>query len=195
MGNALGHALHRDGAPTARPGWRLAGGLLLACGAGLTAAALYGVTFAFYFATPMTRPLRWALWPCVPVIVAVLLLAIVLAVRRSATAPHGWDTLLAFPASAILLTATGMALRVSGFYYRGPIYRDVAWRYETAAAIGGLLLGIGVACMLARRWWLRTAYAVPLGLLCLLIAGTVPANSIYTVTITTVITAWWLYRV
>lgn len=192
FGDVLTSAQYRDGTrrlPTLDgPGGHVAGGIAIAVTAGLSIAALYGVTAAVFFALPLSRLLRWSLLPILPT--AVIAAIIIWAARRRLPPPRGWDAYLAFPASSIICTTAGLVLVAT--WWHGPIPPVMSGWWDTIGRFGGMLMGIGIACTVVRTLSLR----IPLGLVMagfgfLLIAR---GPSILSITYAVAVALWWAYR-
>jgi hypothetical protein len=190
LGAALAQAQQRDGAPTAAPSpARTAGGIALAVTAGLAVAALYAVTAGVYFALPASQPLRWAVVPLLPA--AVVGAAIAWTARRPARPPHGWDALLAFPASSVIFGAIGMLLLAT--WWHGPIPAVLSGAMEPLGRLGAGLVGVGIACALVRHLGLRLVLGSVLAVFGFLIAGA-GGDGILAVTYALAVTVWAGYR-
>ena len=194
FGTALAQALHRDGAPAhptlAGPQARVAGGIALAVVSGLAVAALYGVAAAVRFGLPVSGPLRWTLVPILPTAALAGVIAW-LAARRQATPPRGWDGLLTFPISSVVLTTAGTVMLAT--WWQGPIPALFSGRAGVIGRAGGVLIGAGVACALVRHWAPRVGLSVFLALFGFLIAGA-GGTSILAAVYAVAVTLWWAYR-
>jgi hypothetical protein len=190
LGVALAQAQHRDGAPTDTAGVaRIAGGIALAVLAGLAVAAMYGVAAGVYFAIPVSYPLRWALLPVLPA--AAVAAGIAWTARRPIRPPHGWDAVLAFPPSSVVCTAVGMAALVT--WWHGPVPAALSGVLGTLGRVGGMLIGVGIACALVRHLGLRLVLGLFLALFGFLMAGA-GGVGILAVTYAVTVTAWTAYR-
>jgi len=189
LGVALAQAQHRDGAPSSEQPTRIAGGIALAVTAGLAVAALYGVTAGVYFAVPVSDPLRWALLPVLPA--AAVAAGIAWTARRPIRSPGGWDAVLAFPVSSVGCTAVGMALLVS--WWHGPIPAGLSGVMGPLGRVGGMLIGVGIACALVRHLGLRLVLGLFLAVFGFLMASA-GGVGILAVTYAVAVTAWAAYR-
>jgi hypothetical protein len=192
LGAALAQAQHRDNANGISPDGRVertAGGLTLAVTAGLAIAAMYAVAAGVYFALPVAQPLRWALLPLLPI--AAVAAGIAWLARRPTTPAAGWDELLAFPISSIVVTTAGMLLLAT--WWLGPLPAALSGWGDTVGRLGGVLIGVGIACTLARNPALRAGLAVFLALFGFLVVGA-GGTSILAVAYAIAVTAWWAYR-
>ncbi len=169
-------------------GTRIATGLGLAAAAGLAATSLYAVTAAVYFGYPITDLLRWALLPSLPTSLFAAALA-ALAWRHHNPAA-GWDTFLAFPLISVATAAAG-TIAVALWWHGGLPWWANSW-VDPIGYVGGVLVGVGVACALTRHLVARIALAVLLGLFLLIISRTGPG--IPAIIYAVAASAWWASR-
>jgi hypothetical protein len=169
---------------------RIVRGLIRAVGCGVAVAGLYAVTAAVHFAYPVTDLLRWALLPVLPIAAGVLALA-VLAWRRPITPPAGWDAVLAFPASSVI-TVTAGTVAVAVWWHTGMPWWLGGWK-DLVGYLGGLLIGVAIACTLVRHPAVRVALIVLLGFLALIISKSGP--DILAVIYAISVAAWLARRV
>jgi hypothetical protein len=191
FGDLVVRIRHREGTggvAADSPGVRLAGGIAGATAAGLAAAALYAVVAAFYFALPVSQPLRWALLPLLPA--AAVTAVIAWQTRRRTQIPRGWDTLSAFPLSSVLLTAAGMIMLAA--WWHGPLPIALSGWGEVIGRIGGLLVGAGIGCVLTGHLGLRLALAAFLGIVGFFIAG--GGDEVLASGYAIAVALWWAHR-
>jgi hypothetical protein len=192
LGAALARAQQRD---YARPAVaevsveRTAGGIALAVTAGVAIAAIYGVAAAVYCGLPVSQPLRWALLPLLPP--AAVAAGIAWLARRPIEPARGWEALLAFPNSSTLLTAAGMLLLAT--WWTGPIPAVLSGWGQTLGRVGGMLIGVGIACTLVSHLGLRVALAVFVAFFGFLVVGA-GGTGILAVGYALAVTAWWASR-
>lgn len=156
--------------------------------AGVAVAGLYAVTAAVFFALPVSRLLRWSVAPLVPVVVCGAVLA-VLAWRRQP--PRGdWDGFLAFPLSSSVPAAVGI-FGVAGWWHGHLPGWFVGWE-SVVGYVGGLLVGVALACTLARRLVLRIGLTLLLGFFCMIVSRSGP--QILAVIYALAAATWWGQR-
>jgi hypothetical protein len=148
------------------------------------------VLTAVMFALPVAGPLRWAVLPVLPVAVCAAVLAW-LAGRRGVAPRQGWDAFLAFPVSSVVAAALGTML--VAFWVHGSFPAGLAGWAETVGRVGGLLIGVGVACTLVRPVLLRVVLGVPLALFGVVVVGA-GSTGILAVVYTIAATLWWGQR-
>jgi hypothetical protein len=170
-------------------GNRISGGIGVAVAAGLATAALYAVTAAVFLNQPVGDLMRWALLPILPISASAAAVA-VLAWRRAATPTGGWDGFLTFPATA-MITATVGILAVSMWWYGPAPWWLNGWT-TGIGLLGGVLIGVAVACTLVRHPVARLALAVPLALFTTIISRTGP--DIVAVIWAVAVAAWWIWH-
>jgi hypothetical protein len=141
----------------------LGSGVLAATVFGVIIAALYGVTASFYIGQRgVSSGLRWALLPQLPTVAVVVLLAVI-ATRGGRMPTQGWQQLLRFPAASTVLVTAGLAMtefsapRATGM---------LAVLLSLMGIVGGLLVGVAVACAVVHRFLFRAIAAIPFGLFC-----------------------------
>lgn len=167
---------------------RITAGLLVAAAGGPAVAGLYGVTAAVYFAYPVGHVLRWAVLPVLPIAAAVLALAL-LSWRRNES-DTGWNQILAFPVSSTLAISGGV-VAIAIWYHQplailGSANQSVGW-------IGGILIGVGVACTLVRPIAARAVLSVLLGFFTFVLSRSGP--NILAVIYAIAVTVWCAHRV
>jgi Hsp70 protein len=163
-------------------------------GAGLLAAAALGVAacglnaiFAAVILQWSTAPfLRWAVLPPLP-IVAVVAATAAVATRWGRVPAGGWHAWLNFPAGSIWVATVGTVLVQVAQTTPAELSTEVAGR------VGGLLLGVATALLVARRRAYRLIAAAPL---CVFTAGIVGASTtgILALVYVTAATGWWARR-
>ncbi|MCA2216302.1 Hsp70 family protein [Jidongwangia harbinensis] len=200
LGTALAHAQPHLPAP-GRAGEvavvRAAGGITLAVLTGLAIAALYAVAAAAYLGLWLSLSLRWAVLPLLPVTAVLAAMAWTLRDRQQAL--NEVDAVLAFPASSIVFTTTGMLLVVVWWsVYLPPALSSIQ---PVLRILGGVLVGIGIACTLARSLPLRGVLAVFLAVFCVAVAGAghrtlalTGGPGILALLYTGAVTVWAVYR-
>jgi hypothetical protein len=137
----------------------------------------------------VSQPLRWALLPLLPI--AAVAAGIAWLARRPITPARGWDGLLGFPISSIVATTVGMLLLAT--WWHGPLPAALSGWDDTLGRVGGVLIGVGIACTLARKLALRAVLAAFLALFGFLVTGA-GGTSILAVAYALAVTAWWAYR-
>jgi hypothetical protein len=166
---------------------QIGAGLLSAAALGVAASGLNAIFAAVYLKSPPAPFLRWAVLPLLPT-VAVLTATAVVATRWGQVPARGWPAWLDFPAGSVCVAAVGMVVvQVAQTTPSGEVLVGVAGR------VGGLLLGVAMALLVARRWPYRLIAAAPL---CVFTAGTVGASTtgILALVYITAATGWWARR-
>ncbi|MFF5293025.1 Hsp70 family protein [Paractinoplanes globisporus] len=166
------------------PAAQAATGILAAAALGAAIAGLYAVLGSLYLDTEVTPFLRWSLLPLVPVIAAVTAIAWV-SVRLRRVPVGGWDAFLAFPVSSVILVSAGTLLV------------QHSMRHPDAGAsgrLGGLLIGVGIACAVVSRWVLRAVLALPLAVVMAAIVSW-PGTGILAGICAVAVALWWGVRV
>jgi hypothetical protein len=192
LGAALARAQQRAGGRATAPEGPVeatAGGIALAVTAGLAIAAISAVAAAVRCGLPVAQPLRWALLPLLPAAAAAA--GIGWLARRRSEPARGWEALPAFPISSTLLTAVGMVLLAT--WWIGPIPAALSGWGQTLGRVGGMLIGVGIACALVRHLGLRLVLGVFLAFFGFLVVGA-GGTSILAVAYALAVTAWWAYR-
>jgi hypothetical protein len=192
LGAALARGQQRDGVrPTARDVLvvRIAGGIAVAAAAGVGIAAIYAVGAGVYLGLPVSGPLRWALLPLLPTVAAAA--GIAWLARRPTPPPGGWSAVLGFPVSSVVCTAVGMGLLA--VWWQGPIPAVLSGWGSTLGRVGGVLIGVGIACALVRPLAARVAVGVVLAFFGFLVAGA-GGVGILAVAYAIAVTACWAYR-
>jgi hypothetical protein len=191
FGAALTRAAAAPGPGSARHGEPVAGqvgtGILAATAAGVAVAGLYAVVASLVLGVPAGSPLRWSLLPVLPVAVAALTVAW-LAVRSRRVPAGGWDAFLTFPVASVLSAAVGTALVAAAMGASRPAGLGV-W-IDAAGRVGGLLIGLGVACALLGSWLWRLVLAAPLGVLAAAVVSW-PATGLLAAVYAAVVAGWW----
>jgi hypothetical protein len=169
-------------------GGTISSGIGVAAVGGVAIASLYAVTAAVYFAKPVSGLLRWALTPLVPITVCAVVLAVVAWRRRPPAG--GWDGFLTFPLSSSVAAAVGMfAVAVWGLGHL-PAWLN-GWT-NVLGYVGGVLVGLALACTLARHLVLRLALTMLLGFFCVILSQS--GLGILAVIYALTVAAWWGYR-
>ncbi|MGX6606176.1 Hsp70 family protein [Micromonosporaceae bacterium Da 78-11] len=169
-------------------GATMSSGIGLAAAGGMTVASLYAVTAAVYFAQPVSVLLRWSVAPLVPAVMCAAALAVIAWRRRPAVG--SWDAFLAFPLSSSVAAAAG-TFAVSGWWQgHMPAWLN-GWQSLLGYA-GGLLIGVALACAVARHLVMRVVLALLLGFLCMIISRSGPG--ILAVIYALSIAGWCGYR-
>lgn len=168
---------------------RIAGGIGLAVAAGMAIAAIYAVGAGVYLGLPVSGPLRWALLPLLPTVAAGA--GIAWLARGPIRPPHGWSAVLGFPVSSVISTAVGMGLLA--VWWQGPIPAVLSGWGSTLGRVGGVLIGVGIACALVRPLALRVAVGVFLAFFGFLVVGAGGAG-ILAVGYALAVAACWAYR-
>ena len=192
LGAALARAPQRDSARAAiveAPLEPTAGGIALAVTVGLAIAAIYGVAAGVYCGLPVSAPLRWALLPLLPP--AAVAVGIAWLARRPIDPARGWDALLAFPNSSTVVTAAGMLLLAT--WWTGPVPAVLSGWGQTLGRVGGILIGVGIACTLVSHLGPRVALAVFLAFFGFLVVGA-GGTGILAVGYALAVTAWCASR-
>jgi len=189
FGVALTYADRHHHKPS-RAGERIAGGIALAATAGVAIAGLYAVVAAVTFGQSVAGPLRWALLPILPMAVCAAGVAW-LAGRRSVAPGQGWDAFLAFPVSSVIIAGLGTVL--VAYWAQSPIPPGWAGWADTVGRLGGLLIGVGVACTLVRPVLLRLVLAAPLAVFGIVVVGP-GSTGILAVVYAIAATLWWGQR-
>jgi hypothetical protein len=166
-------------------------GLLAAVALGVSIAGLYAVGASAYFGVPTGPFLRWALLPVLPIAAAAVVTA-VLASRWGKAPAAGWHGWLNFPAGSVACAAVGMVLVQMSMAALVPPWLPVGG--GLAGRAGGLLLGIGVALVVAARPLHRVILAAPLAVFAAAIVSW-PATGVLGVIYIAAATVWWLRRV
>jgi hypothetical protein len=138
------------------PAAQLGTGMLAAAAAGLAIAALYAAFTSVFFGVNIGAPMRWSLYPVLPAAVIGSVVAVV-AARQLRTPVQGWDSYLALPVSAIAAAAVGVA--TLQYCLITPAPSGTLW-IDVGIRIGGLLIGVAVACALAEAWPVRLLLAL-----------------------------------
>ena len=193
-GTLFGAALQHSPAPATghqpQPGGersRIGAGIALAAAAGTAISGLYALLAAKFLFQPVAGPLRWALLPILP-LTAMAVTAAWLAHRRRVTPPQGWDAYLSFPISSVAATALGTLLL--GWWSLAWVLPAYLARTHLLGPAGAFLIGLGVACALARRWLPRLILGAGLGLFALLMVG-IGVTGILAIIYTIAATTWW----
>lgn len=174
--------------PETGRGATISPGIGVAVAGGLAIASLYAVTAAMYFAQPVSRLLQWAVAPLLPTVACAAVLAVVAWRRR--TPERGWDAFLAFPLSSSVAAAAG-TFGVSGWWH-GHL-PDVFNGWEsTLGYVGGLLVGVALACAVTRHLLARIVLAALLGFFCMIISRSGPG--IVAIIYAVAVAVWWAYR-
>jgi hypothetical protein len=183
--SALTAGLERAGTRRAPvpPAAQTATGILAATAFGASIAGLYAVLGAAYTGGEMAPFLRWSLLPITPVAVAAVAIAVV-AARLGRVPVQGWDGFLAFPVSSVLAASVGTLLVQQSMKSAQP---------GVTGRVGGLLIGVGIACALVSRWILRMILALPLAVV---VASLVswPGTGILAVVYAVAVGLWWAGR-
>jgi hypothetical protein len=160
FGSGLGRSARSAGGRAApmSPGTQLGTGILAAAAAGLAIAGLYAAFTSVFFGVAIGAPMRWSLYPVLPVAVVGSVVAL-LAARQIRTPVQGWDAYLAFPVSSVATVAVGTAMLE--YCMTTPTVDGVLW-VDVGIRIGALLLGVAMACALAQAWLVRLVLAAPL---------------------------------
>jgi hypothetical protein len=169
------------------PGRQTGTGILVAAVGGIALAGMYAVLAGLFFGVPMSSPLRWALYPVLPVAVIAAVVAVI-AARHWRVPRQGWDGFLAFPPTAVACAAAGTVL--VQFAMSTAVSAAQVLPLNLAGRFGGLLIGVGVAAAIARQWVLRLVIAVPMGLFCAAIVSW-QATGILAVIFTVAVLLWW----
>jgi hypothetical protein len=135
--------------------------------------------------------LRWAILPILPIAVAILLTA-VLATRWGRIPATGWHVWLDFPAESVAFAAAGMVL--VQLSVTASVFPSQQMVNGLVGRLGALLLGIGVALVVARRPRYRLILAAPLGVFA---AGIVTGGvtGVLACLYIAAATGWWWQRV
>ena len=165
---------------------RISGGITIALGAGLAAAAMYAITAGLYFSQPVAPLAQGVLLSVLPIVAAATVVA-VLAWRRRVTPAGGWDGFLAFPTSS-MITATAGIVTVHLWWSASWPWWLQGWKDGIGLA-GGLLIGVAVACTLVRHPAARLALIVPVGFFTTIISRTGP--EMLAVIWTLAVACWW----
>jgi hypothetical protein len=164
-------------------------GILLAAATGTAIAALLAVVTAVYLAIPINGPLRWALLPVLPA-AGIAVVTAGLAATRGWRPYTGWDAFLVFPTSSVAAGTLGMLLLGNMQQRVRPQNLNLLL---AGARIGGLLIGIAVACALAQSLLGRLIIGIPLSVFMAAIVDW-PTIGIMGVAYAIGVAGWWAHR-
>ncbi|MET7424975.1 Hsp70 family protein [Dactylosporangium sp. NPDC005555] len=185
--------------------WRRLYGVALAASAvlGLAVAVGYAIIAVGFFEVPAGPLLRWSVLAATSVTVAVAVAGLTVIIRP-ALVERSWPQWFRFPVTVIVLIGVGEFLIGFGVTGSPSALWPLAWWLDHDAGstesfgqigrVGGALLGVAVALLVARRAWIRVLTATPLALLT---AATLTSKSagLIAVTVGIVVAGWWVWRV
>ncbi|WP_203924752.1 Hsp70 family protein [Rugosimonospora africana] len=181
--------LDAAGQPAA-PTQQIGTALLAACGLGAAVAGLYAVFDAAMLQWSPAPFLRWALIPLLPLI-AVITATAALATRYGRIPAQGWDAWLNFPIASVFVTTVGMVLLQEGA--NGDRVASQEALFNLFARTGGVLIALGVAMVVTRRWRYRLILAGPLAVVAAAVISSATIGVLACLYIAAA-TAWWARR-
>jgi hypothetical protein len=188
-----------DDDPLAEPGVKAGGereqqiistALLAAVGLGLSVACAYAVLASAIVHWSNAPFLRWALLPVGP-LAAVIAVTAGLATRHGRIPRDGWHRWLDFPAISAFTAALGMVLVQAAD--TTPAQPSDAALLQVMLRGGAILIMLGAAMAVVRRWRYRLSLATPLAVFASAVVGP-PTTGVLACLYVAAATVWWTHR-